>query len=401
MVLSGESLLAIDGGIPVRESMLPYGRQCIDEDDIQAVVDVLRGDWLTTGPKVLEFEEAFAQYCGAKHAVAVSSGTAALHATMFGLGIEPGDEVIVTPMTFAASANCVVYQGGVPIFADVDPGSMLLDPESVRQKISPRTKAVVAVDYAGQPCNYSALRLICKEYGLALVGDASHALGGFLDGRPVGSLTDLSTFSLHPVKPMTAGEGGVITTDDADLARRMQLFRSHGITTDFRQREDLGMFFYEMTDLGYNYRITDFQCALALSQLAKLQKWINRRQEIASLYDKGFSEIPQVIPLVKRKEVSHGYHLYVVQFDIEKLSVGRNAIFTALRAENIGVGVHYIPVHLHPFYKGRLGYGRGMCPTAEAAYEQLITLPIFPGMSDEDAMDVIRAVRKVVEVFQR
>jgi hypothetical protein len=247
---------------PTRTTMLPYGRQTIGGDDIAAVVETLRSDWLTTGPKVGEFERAFAAYTGAAEAVAVTNGTAALHAAMAALDIGPGDEVIVPPMTFAASANCVVYQGGTPVFADVDADTLLIDPAEVERRISPRTRAIVAVDYAGQPCDYDALQAIADEHGLALVADACHALGGSDHGRPVGTLADLSTFSLHPVKHITTGEGGVITTNDPELAARMRIFRNHGITSDHRQREQQGSWFYEMTDLGYNYRLTDVQCAL-------------------------------------------------------------------------------------------------------------------------------------------
>lgn len=393
--------LAIRGGAPIRSSVLPYGRQIVDEEDIAAVVDVLRSDWLTTGPKVGEFEETFARQVGAKEAVAVSNGTAALHAAIYALDIQPGDEVIVTPMTFAASANCVLYQGGRPVFADVELDTLLLDPAQVEAKITPRTKAIVAVDYAGQPCDYDALTAIAGQHHLALVADACHAAGGADHGRPVGSLADLSVFSFHPVKHLTTGEGGMITTDSAELAQRMRLFRNHGITSDHRQRAQTGGFYYEMVDLGYNYRITDIQCALGLSQLRKLPEFVRRRQQIAAQYDRGLVEIPQVAPLAVREGVSHAYHLYMVRFDTDALGVTRADVFAALRAENIGVNVHYIPVHLHPFYRERLGTGPGLCPVAESAYERLITLPIFPAMTDADVADVVAAVKKVVEGLAR
>ena len=393
--------LAIDGGTPVRERRLPYGRQWVDEADIQAVVEVLRSDWLTTGPKVAEFEQAFADFVGAREAVAVSNGTAALHAAMYAVGIGPGDEVIVSPMTFAATANCVVFQGGTPVFTDVDPDMLLLDPTQVEAEITPRTKAIIAVDYTGLPCDYDALRDIADRHGLILVADACHALGGSYKGRLVGSLADLSTFSFHPVKHITTGEGGMITTSDPELARRMRIFRNHGITTDHRQREQLGSWFYEMVDLGYNYRLTDIQCALGMSQLRKLPSWVARRQEIAQCYDAAFAEISGVEPLSVREDVSHAYHLYVIRLDMTQLRATRAEVFAALRAEGIGVNVHYIPVHLHPFYRERFGTGPGLCPVAEAAYERIITLPIFPRMNDGDVNDVISAMRKVSEVYQR
>ena len=391
--------LAINGGEPVRETLLPYGRQHIDEDDIQAVVDVLRSDWLTTGPTVSAFEQAFADLVGAKQAVAVSNGTAALHAATFALDIQPGDEVIVTPMTFAASANCVLYQGGMPVFADVDPDTLLLDPDQVERKITPRTKAIIAVDYTGQSCDYDRLRAIAEAHHLKIIADGCHAIGGEYRGRPVGTLADLNTFSLHPVKHMTTGEGGVITTESDTLAQRMRVFRNHGITTDHRQRAEQGGFFYEMQLLGYNYRLTDIQCALGISQLKKLKGFVQRRREIAARYDVAFAKMPYVQPLVVRPEVKHSYHIYVVLFDTDQLNLTRNEIFAALRAENIGVNVHYIPVHLHPYYRRNLNTGPGLCPIAEDAYERMITLPVFPDMTDEDVDDVIRAVRKVTGAY--
>lgn len=391
--------LAIEGGNPVRESMLPYGRQWIDDDDLAAVADVLRSDWLTTGPKIMQFEKSFAEFVGTTEAVTVSNGTAALHAVTYALGIGPGDEVIVPAMTFAASANCVVYQGGTPIFTDVDPDTLLIDVADTESKITPHTKAIIAVDYAGQPCDYDALREITDRHGLALVDDACHAIGGSYKGRPVGSLADLNTFSLHPVKHITTGEGGVITTNNSELARRMRVFRNHGITSDHRQRAEQGSWFYEMVDLGYNYRITDFQCALGMSQLRKLPEWVVQRQRIAGMYDKAFAEISAVSPLSVRANSNHAYHLYVVRFEPAHLRTDRNTLFQALRAEGIGVNVHYIPVHLHPFYQERFDTKPGLCPVAESAYEQIVSLPMFPRMTEEDVQDVIVAIHKVAEAF--
>ena len=381
--------------------MIPYGRQSINEDDIKAVIEVLRSDWLTTGPKVAEFEEAFAGSVGVKFAVAVSSGTAALHAAMYALGIGPGDEVIVPPITFAATANCVVFQGGTPVFADVEPDTLLIDSEAVKSKITQKTRAIIAVDYAGHPCSYDALRTIASQHGLALVGDACHSLGGNYKGRPVGTLADLSAFSFHPVKHITTGEGGMITTDDHGFAAKMRSFRNHGITSDHRQRELGGSWFYAMEDIGYNYRLTDLQCALGISQLSKLPEWILRRQEIASSYDVAFADIPAVRPLKKNPDISNAYHLYVVQLDLGQLRADRAMIYKALRAEGIGVNVHYIPVHLHPFYRRRFNTNPGLCPVAEAAYERIISLPIFPGMSDEDVNTVITAVQKIIEAHKK
>jgi perosamine synthetase len=392
--------LALQGGAPVRDALLPYGRHEVDEDDIAAVARVLRSEWLTSGPMVGEFEGALARTVGASHAVAVSNGTAALHAAMFAVGIGPGDEVIVPPMTFAASANAVVYQGGTPVFADVDAGTLLLDPAKAAEKITQRTRAIVAVDYGGQPCDYDALRAVVGNRRIAIVADACHALGARERGRPVGTLADLSAFSLHPVKHVTSGEGGAVATADPALAARMRTFRNHGILTDHRQRHEQSSWIYEIVELGYNYRLTDIQCALGLSQLAKLPARVARRQAIAGEYDRAFASIPEVTPLSVRPDVSHAYHLYVVRVDTSSLACDRETIFRALRSEGIGVNVHYIPVHLHPFYRTRFGLGPGLCPVAEAAYEQLITLPMFPAMTSGDVDDVIEAVTKVVTAFR-
>jgi len=378
--------------------MLPYGRQWVEDDDIDGVVEVLRSDWLTTGPKVGDFERAFAEFVGTGEAVAVSSGTAALHTAMYALGISPGDEVIVPSMTFVATANCVVFQGGTPVFADIDPDTLLIDPVEVEAKITPRTKAIIAVDYCGQPCDYDALRSIADRHHLALVADACHALGGRYKGRPVGSLADLSIFSFHPTKNITSGEGGMVSTNDLNAARRMQSFRNHGLTKDSHERSQAGSWLYEMVDLGYNYRITDLQCALGISQLRKLTAWVSRRREIARRYDSAFDKMKCIKPLGVRKDVSHAYHLYVVQLNLAQLNATRETVFNALRDTGIGVNVHYIPVHLHPFYRKRLGTGPRLCPVAEGAYERILSLPIFPRMTDNDINAVIAAVSKVVGV---
>jgi len=399
--LNASEPLAIEGGMPVRATTLPYGRQCVDDDDVAAVTETLRSAWLTTGPKVEQFEQALAACTGTAFAVAVSNGTAALHAAMYSLGIGKGDEVIVPAITFAATANCVAFLGGRPVFADVNPDTLLLDPAGVESRVTPRTKAVIAVDYAGQSCDYNALGALAGSRGLALADDACHAIGGSYRGRPVGSLAAVNTFSFHPVKHVTTGEGGAITTDDPDLAGRMRTFRNHGITTDHRQRESKGSWFYEMGDLGFNYRLTDIQCALGISQLPKLPAWVRRRQAIALRYDAAFARMPAVRPLAVRPEVSHAYHLYVIRLELDRLRVDRAAVFSALRAEGIGVNVHYIPVHLHPYYRRTFGTAPGDCPVAEAAYERILSLPIFPAMTDEDAEDVIRAVGKVTEAYAR
>jgi perosamine synthetase len=379
-----------------QQTMLPYGRQSIEDDDIEAVIAILRSDWLTTGPTIGRFEQALAAFIGVEHAVAISNGTSALHAAMYAIGVGPGDEVIVPAMTFAASANAAVYQGATPIFADVDPQTLLIDPASVEVRLTAHTRAIVAVDYAGQPCDYAALRQICDAHRLTLIADSCHAIGGSYQGQRVGAIADLSTFSFHPVKHITTGEGGAITTRNAEWATKMRYFRNHGITTDHRQRAEKGSFFYEMVDLGYNYRMTDIQAALGISQLQKLPGWIVRRQAIAAAYDHAFAALPAVEPLRVAVDVEHAYHLYVVQFALDQLAVDRAAIFTALREAGLGVQVHYIPVHYHPYYRKRFGYGPGLCPKAEAAYERIVSLPIFPAMDDADIQRVIDTVGTIV-----
>ncbi len=393
--------LALHGGKPVREKFLPYGRQDLEEEDIQAVVQVLRSDWLTTGPKVGEFEERFAAWVGAKHAVSFSSGTAALHGAAFAAGLKSGDEAITTPLTFCATANCVVYQGATPRFADVCPDTLNIDPEQVGQKISERTRAIIGVDYAGHPAELEALRSLADRHGLVLIEDACHALGAEYRGRNVGALADMTVFSFHPVKHLTTGEGGMVTTKDAGFAEALRRFRNHGISSEARQRQESGQWFYEMVLLGFNYRLTDIGCALGMSQLGRLQSNLTRRREIAARYDRAFQDIPAIeIPSV-REGVSPAWHLYPIRLSMEQLSAGRAEIFSALRAEKLGVNVHYIPVHLHPYYRERFGHAAGEYPIAEDAYERLISLPMFHAMSDHDVEDVIAGVSKVCEAYCR
>ena len=392
--------LAIDGGTPTRAQMLPYGRQAIDDADIDAVVGVLRSGWLTTGPAVAEFESAFAKAAGAAEAVAVANGTAALHAAAFGAGIGPGDEVITTPMTFAATANCVRYQGGTVVFADVRADTLNLDPAEVERRITPRTRAIITVDYAGQPSDLEELETLAARHGLVLVEDASHSLGATYRGRRVGALARMTTFSLHPVKHVTTGEGGMVTTDDVELAARLRAFRTHGITSDFRDRDRAGSWMYDMVALGFNYRLTDLQSALGLSQLAKLDDWLARRRAIAARYTAAFAVLASIETPTTLADRESAWHIYVVRLRLERLRADRGQVFRALRAENIGVNVHYVPVPWHSYYAS-LGYARGGWPIAEQAYERMITLPIFPAMTDGDVDDVIAAVTKVVEHFAR
>jgi len=391
--------LAIHGGKPVRATLLPYGRQSVSEGDIQAVVDVLRSDWLTTGPKVAEFEEIFAARVSSKYAVSFSSGTAALHAAAYTAGLKPGDEAITSPMTFAATANCVLYQGATPVFADVTPDTLNLDPEDLERRITPNTRAVLPVDYAGHPADLDPIRRISADRGLVVIEDACHALGGRYRGRSVGSLADMTVFSFHPVKHITTGEGGMVLTDNPDFAETLRRFRNHGISSEARQRQSQGQWHYEMVLLGFNYRLSDIVSALGIEQLKKLDGNLTRRGEIAARYTAAFCEIPSVIVPTVRTGVDPAWHLYPVRFDLGKLTTDRAQIFRALRAENIGVNVHYIPVHLHSYYRERFGYKGGEFPIAEDSYDRLISLPMFHGMKDQDVDDVIEAVKKVAAYY--
>lgn len=385
--------LALEGGTPIRRQALPYGSHWIDEDSLQAVEEVLRSEWITTGPKVAEFEHAFASLTGASCAVALSSGTAALHAALAALRIGPGDEVIVPAMTFVATANAVVFQGATPVLTDVDPDTLLVDPAAVQARITSRTKAIMAVDFAGQTCHYAELLQISKALQIPLVVDACHSLGGSYLGKPVGSIGLLNCFSLHPVKPVTTGEGGMVTTADPQLAAFIRRFRNHGIDRDLRQRK--GDCRYEMVELGFNYRLTDFQCALGLAQLSHLPCWLQRRREIAARYQEEIGSMEGIRPLVVRDPREHAWHLFVIRFLPGSFRVPRQTLFEALRQEGILTNLHYLPVHLHAFYRQRFGTGPGLCPNAECAYQEICTLPLFPRMTDHDVNDVLRALKKV------
>lgn len=373
--------------------MIPYGKQTIEQDDIQAVVDVLKSDFLTTGPKIAEFEQTVADYVGAKYAVAISNGTSALHAACFAAGIGPGDEVITTPLTFAASANCVLYCGGTPVFADVDPKTYNIDPEDIRRKITDRTKAIIAVHLAGQPCDMDAIHSIAREHGLIVIEDGAHALGSVYKGKRVGSLSDMTTFSFHPVKPITTGEGGMIVTDNEDFYKNMILFRSHGITRDdsMMTRND-GPWFYQQFDLGYNYRITDIQCALGCSQMKKLDRFLARRKEIVARYNEAFADCDNIITPYQLSDTESGWHLYIVQVK----NCDRRQVFENMREKGIGVNVHYIPVYMHPYYQEH-GYENVHCANAEEIYSHIISLPLYPGLTSEQQDYVIDTLKSLCE----
>jgi UDP-4-amino-4,6-dideoxy-N-acetyl-beta-L-altrosamine transaminase len=392
------SKLAIEGGTPVRETMLPYARQCIDEDDRLAVDSVLKSNWLTTGPMVKEFEAAVANYTGAAEAVAVNTGTAALHAAVWAAGIGPGDEVIVPAISFVASANCALYVGATPVFADLSPDTLNLDPEDVRRKLTSRTKAIVAVDFAGHPCDHDALRAIADQHGLAIIADAAHSLGATYKGRKVGTLQDITTLSFHPVKHVTTGEGGMVLTDDAGIAKRVCSFRHHGIDMDLHARNKTNSWGYDVVDLGFNYRLPDINCALGVSQLAKSDRWLERRRAIVAGYNEALNGLPMLQLPEQRADCLSAWHLYVVRLNLETITVSRSQVFAALRAENIGVNVHYIPIPWMTHY-ANLGYTRGQWPVAEGEYERVISLPIYPSMTDQDVADVVTAVHKVIKNY--
>lgn len=394
--------LAIFGGTPVRETPIYYGRQFIDQDDIEAVVETLKSDLITCGPKVEELEKKLCEVTEAKYAVVVSNGTAALHLAAMAAGISEGDEVIVSSVTFAASANCVLYCGGTPVFADIDPYTYNIDPESIKKLITPKTKAVVAVDFTGQAVKLNEIREICKEHNLILIEDAAHSLGTYYDGKAVGSIADMTTFSFHPVKTITGGEGGAITTNDEELYKKLRLLRTHGITRNIDEMAHPtdDPWYQEQVCLGYNYRMTDFQAALLISQLKKLPAFSMRRKEIVEKYDDAFVMMPEIRIQREILESDTTRHLYVIRLVPDKLKCTRREFFDALYAENTRPQVHYLPVYWHSHYEN-LGYEKGLCPNAENFYEEAMSIPLYYSLTDKDVDDVITAVKKVVEYYKK
>lgn len=387
------------GGEPVRHSLLPYSRQSVNDADCQAVLRVLQTDYLTTGPTIAQFETTVANYVGAKYAVAFSNGTSALHAACHVADLQPGDEVLTTPLTFAATANAVLYTGAKPVFADVSARTYNLDPSSLTAQITTRTKAILPVDFAGRPVEHEEINQIAKQHGLMVIEDAAHALGASYKGKKIGTWADMTMFSFHPVKAITTGEGGIITTNQTTLYERLVQFRSHGITRDPAKCEIYeGDWYYEMQCLGFNYRMTDIQAALGMSQMNRLDSFISRRREIARRYHEALQDIDTLITPPLDDEAQSGWHLYVIRLISQRLSANRKTVYDSLRAENIGVNVHYIPVYKHPYYRD-LGYQAGLCPVAEQCYDSMLTLPLFPAMTNRDVEDVIEAVRKVFNYY--
>ena len=370
---------------------IPYGTQSISEEDIQAVVNSLRSDYLTTGPLIKGFEEKVAAYTGAKYAVAVSSGTAALHAACFAAGIKEGDEVITSPFTFAASANCVLYCGAEVVFADIDNKTYNISPEEIGKKITPRTKAVIPVHYARQPCDMDAVYDIAGKHNLAVIQDAAHALGADYKGKRIGSMPGMAVLSFHPVKHITTGEGGMVLTDNEKYYQCLLLFRSHGITRDRSLlHRDEGGWYYEQQALGYNYRITDIQCALGISQMDRLDSFISRRRLLAGRYDEAFKDIKGITTPYQAEGCNSSWHLYTIQVE------NRKEVFDILRKAGIGVNVHYIPVYMHPYYCEN-GYSNVKCGNAEEVYRHIISLPLYPGLTEEQQDYVIEKVIEAVD----
>lgn len=395
--------LAIQGGLPVRQTKLYYGHQWIDENDIAAVEEVLRSDYLTCGPKVCELESKLAKYTGAKYAVAVNSGTSALHCACIAAGIGPGDEVITTPITFAASSNAVLYCGGRPVFADINPDTYNIDPASVEKLITPNTKAVIAVDFTGQAVEIDQIREICNKHNLIFIEDAAHAIGTEYKGKKVGSLADMTCFSFHPVKTVTAGEGGAILTNDDEFYKKLVLAHAHGITHDeslMQEAPHEGPWYYEMVSLGYNYRMTDFQAALLMSQLDKIDFFKARRREIVDFYNKELSSLPEIIIQKEIAESDTCRHLYIIQLKLDALNCTRRDFFDAMVAENVQPQVHYVPVYWFPYYK-ELGFQKGLCPKAESLYEGMMSIPLYPLMTDQDMQDVVNAIKKIVDAYRK
>lgn len=393
---------AICGGTPVRDTKIYYGHQYLDQADYNAVLDVLKSDYLTCGPKIKELEDKLCEVTGAKYAVACSNGTAALHIAALAAGVGNGDEVITTPITFAASANCALYCGGKPVFADINEKTYNIDPDSVEAHITPATKAVVAVDYTGQAVELDRLQDICKRHNLVLIEDAAHSIGTKYKGKGVGSIADMTTFSFHPVKTITGGEGGAVLTNSEEYYQKLLLARAHGITRDasLMENEPDGPWYYEQVDLGYNYRITDIQAGLIISQLDKLQMFSARRKELVARYNEAFRNNDAIIVQEEIPESETTRHLYILRLNSDKLTINRREFFDALAAENVCCNVHYIPVYYFPYYQ-RLGYQKGLCPKAEKLYDEMITLPLYYGMSNEDCDDVIKAVEKISEYYHK
>lgn len=373
--------------------MIPYGKQTLDEKDKNAVLEILEENtYLTTGPRVNKFEEKVCNYVGCKFGVAVNSGTAALHCATFSAGIQKDDEVIVPSISFVATSNTVLYQGGKPVFCDINHETLNIDVSKIEKLITEKTKAIIMVDMCGQPCDYDKIRELCNKYNLILIQDAAHSLGASYKDMKVGSYADITCFSFHPVKNITTCEGGMMVTNNEKYYQKAKSFRSHGVTRDYITREKTNSHYYEMVDLGYNYRIPDVLCALGISQMDKLDFFIKRRNEIAEYYNNNFKNHSVVIPL--KNYYYSAYHIYVIKLNLNNLNKSRDDVFKELKESGIGVNVHYMPIYLHPYYQS-IGYKKGLCPVSETVYESMITLPCFPLLRDEELNHICKKINEI------
>lgn len=391
----------IEEAPPIRSEFLPFSRPEIGEEEIEEVVQALRSGWVTTGPRTKEFEHRTAEYIGAKHAIAVNSCTGGLHIALAAIGVGPGDEVITSPLTFCSTANVVVHLGATPVFADIRE-DYNIDPAEIERRITPRTKAIIPVHFGGQPCRMDEILALARAHGLRVIEDAAHAIGATYRDRMVGTIGDATAFSFYPTKNMTTGEGGMVTTEDDELAERMRLLSLHGISKDaWKRYTSEGSWYYEVIYAGYKYNMTDIQAALGLHQLAKLNRFLDLRASMVARYEQAFRDIPEIRRPVVGDDVCPAWHLYAIQLELEQLTINRAEFVEALRAQNIGSSIHFIPVHLHPYYRDRYGYKPGDYPRTEHTYERIISLPLFPGMKAQDLEDVIAAVTWIVQKHRR
>lgn len=391
--------LAINGGKPVREKFLPFALPSIGEEEIREVVDTLRSGWLTTGPKTKRFEEAFCEYTGSPYAIGLNSCTAALHLSLLGYHIGPGDEVITTPLTFAATANTILMTGARPVFVDVDERNYNIDTNEIESAITKNTKGVIPVHYGGLPVDLDPVIKLAERYDLKVIEDAAHAAGAKYGESKIGNTSDAGCFSFYATKTMTTGEGGMLTTSSRALADRVRMLSLHGLSRDAWNRySKKGSWYYEIVDLGYKYNMTDIQAAIGLHQLRKVDEFTRKRRRIAERYNSAFQGISEIIlPPGDTEKSEHIYHLYTLRLKLDQLAIGRDDFIKALRAENIGSSVHFIPLHLHPYYRKEFGFMRGAYPVAEAIFDSIVSLPIYPSMSEEDVNDVVKAVLKITD----
>jgi len=392
--------LASKGGKPVRKTFLPFSLPLLGEEERNELQKTLDSGWITTGPKTRQFEMDFKKYIGSKYAIAVSSCTAALHLSLAAIGVDDGDEVVTTPFTFAATGNVVVHQKAKPVFVDISKQTLNVDPEKIEKKITAKTKAIIPVHFAGQPCDMDEILKIARRRGILVIEDAAHAVGAEYKGEKIGTIGDITTFSFYPIKNITTGEGGMVTTNNKKWADKIRVLSLHGITSNaWKRYSSKGSWYYEIMFAGYKYNMTDMQASLGIHQLKKLPKFLESRTKFTKIYDKAFNSIPQIILPRVDKKVKHARHLYTVLLNLKSLRINRDDFIKELYAENIGASVHFIPLHLHPYYKKSFGYKKGDFPNAEYIYERIISLPLYPKMCEEDVHNVIEAVEKIIKYY--